>query len=272
MKKIAKTLLLSGLCLFMSSCVININTDYHYDNYDNYSFGNATISGEVHSIDVDWISGTVTLVPTDATEVSIYENNWESIPDRKKVHYWYDTSCGELNIKFCAPMKHLEFDDCNKDLIIYIPNSYTTLFVESDTVSADFISSVSCLKNANLDSVSGDVSISNAGNIDRIEYNSVSGDISINCNTLYSFDSDTTSGDVYIVTNDGNDINCDSVSGDLELTIPSSLGFYVDYEALGKHFNTNVPVRIDGDECFYGDCKLKIEFDSVSGDLTVNVR
>lgn len=272
MKKIVKTLLLFSFCLFMSSCVININTGYHYDNAEDYSAGNATISGEVRSINVDWISGSITLLPTDASEVSIYENNWESIPERKRVHYFFDSSCGELIIKFCAPIKDISIADFEKDLIIYVPNSYTSLFIEGNTVSADFISSVSCVKTAYINSVSGNLNITSSGNIDRIDYDSVSGDVTINCNALNSFESDTTSGDVFIITNDGNEINCDSVSGDVELNIPSSLGFYVDYNALGKRFSTNVPVRIDDTECYYGDCKLKVEFDSVSGDITINVR
>lgn len=42
MKKNVKTLLLFSFCLFMSSCVININTGYHYDNAEDYS-----VSGDI---------------------------------------------------------------------------------------------------------------------------------------------------------------------------------------------------------------------------------
>lgn len=275
MKKLVKALLLSGLCLYASSCVIATPSkwnEYHYDNSGNYSFGNAKIDGEITSVDVDWLKGKVNFVTTEDTNVSFTESCSESLSRNEKVHYWYDVRNKELKIKFFASRSHIDFDEISKELTIYIPTTYTSLSINAKTISADINSSVPAANNYNMDTVSGYLRITDADNIDNIEFDSVSGNVNVNCNTINSFDSDTTSGDMNITTNDASRINVNSVSGDLIINIPETLGFYVEYDTIGKNFSTNAEVKIDGKKCYYKDEKLKIDFDSVSGDIKVNVR
>lgn len=272
MKKIAKTLLLSGLCLFMSSCVIvDVGGSYHYDNEANYSVGDATISGEVNTVSTDWISGNVTFMITENAEVSFTESYEGTISEKEKVHYWYDEQHKQLNLKFCAPGKHYDFGRLTKNLIIYIPSAYSSLLVEYNSVSANIVSTVPFVKTFEINTVSGNSDIT-ANDIERVESNTVSGKLNINCNSIAKLVTTSTSGDVCVTTNDATEMKIDTVSGNADIYIPSALGFFVEYTAIGKHFTTNANVRIDDNKYYYGDEKLKIYFVAISGNITVNVQ
>lgn len=272
MKKFSTAALVCGLCLFFSSCVNpNFPTNFLYDNADDYSVGNATITGNVSLVDVAWINGTVKFETTDADKVSFVEKCSKSLSNLNTVHYYYDSKLNTLSIKYCGSTKRIKSNNLQKDLTVYIPSSYSYLTIKADVVSSDVISAVPFANKYDVNTTSGKVDIQNARNIVRAGFNTVSGNISLNCDSVTTFTSDTVSGNVKITTNDASNVISNSTSGSLTLNIPSTLGFCAEIDSLAGKFNSNASVTSIKGKYSYLDEKMNVEFNSLSGNLNINV-
>lgn len=271
MKNFSKMLCLSLFALSLESCLLNINGSYTYNNSEDYSVGNAEIYDTVRNVDIDWISGSVKFEVTDENYLYFIEENSLSYTKSKRVHYFYDEDSRTLKIKFCKSSNQVLFNDLKKNITIYVPQNYNSLVLKANTVSADIISFVPCISNAEIDTVSGNAKVKGAEEIQDLEFNSVSGDLSCTADTIISLNSDTTSGDVSVTIKNSNKMTFDSVSGDVYVACPKKLGFVVDFDSVSDNFKTNVYVSTKDSKYYYGNKGLKIEMSSVSGDLEVYV-
>lgn len=191
----------------------------------------------IDEIDIDFISGDIDISYYDGEEIKLqYSNNSDNF---KCV---YDVDGNTLKIRsdreggnwFFMGMGH------EGDLTLYLPQDFTPDF--------------------NLDTVSGDVSISTRG--EKLDINAVSGDYEI-ANNYTEIDVNTISGDV-IITADQHltkELDVDSVSGDVILE-GTGFRYQVDLYSIGGSFRSN------GDAGGgFGDIVMDIEIDSVSGDF-----
>lgn len=265
MKKILAVLFSAVMCLAMSSCVM-VNTGYTYDNHSEYKTGGAEIADEILYLDVSWVAGSVSVVEYEGESISFEEDSAKPLTAQKKMRYWYDRSCKTLFIKFCESSFHI--NDLNKNLYIYVPKGYVFNKVDFDVVSSDV--SLKAINSTvfKTNSVSGDLTIE-TGATESIEVNSVSGDLFVTAAYLDALDFDTVSGNCDISLTSGKYIEMDSVSGDLNLYLPKELGFYLEANTRGR-IDYNMEVGRRGKTYTYGSKELHIDYDSTSGDVSVN--
>lgn len=265
MKKMLTVLLSAAMCLFLSGCVV-VNTSssgYFYDNYSQYISGGAEIDAEIQRIDVDWVSGAVTIVESETEVISFTEECSKSLSTAKQLHYWYDIKTKTLFIKFCE--SSYKYDSLQKDLYIYVPKDRVFNEVNIDVVSAD-----TTLQNVHanvfdIDSVSGNIKIT-TDTTESIYVNSVSSSLEISAVNVTSIDFDTVSGNCDATFTTCKQIDMDSVSGDLNLYLPEELGFYLEANTFGK-VDYTMEVGGSGKVYTYGSKELKIDFDSTNGNV-----
>lgn len=125
-------------------------------------------------------------------------------------------------------------------------------------------------ENISIETVSGDIKMSNTS-ANEIQVNSVSGKININGNAEYIM-LDSVSGDLDFSTNstDTCSISVNTVSGSANIFLPENCGFKVNNSSVSGGVKSSFNGR-NIDDCYvYGDGYTEIDFDSVSGSISLN--
>ena len=265
-----------------------IMTNYKYKNAEMYTAGNAEIAPEgINRIDVDWVSGDVSIVLWDGETVSVSEIG--DFDDDKKVHT--AVIDGALMIKFAAS-GNLGTNSKGKSLTVKIPEAMLLSEIAVDTVSAEVSVDMKAeVRTIDIDTVSGSTYIGNlsgsslgidttSGRITvsgatfaKAEFDSVSGRIEIDDSALTDVDAETVSGRINCSFREGavlDDLDFSSVSGDIELMLPVNVGFEAKLSSVSGDLNTDFACVRNGKTYTCGDGSIKISADTTSGDLTIN--
>ncbi|MCH5265930.1 MAG: DUF4097 family beta strand repeat protein [Lachnospiraceae bacterium] len=222
----------------------------HYADADKYQAGNGSISaGTLKELDINWISGQVTVLPYSGDTIEITETSPESLTEETMVHHYYND--GTLYIQYQASIGFSFFhrSPSEKKLEIKIPEALAAQLeqVSGDGVSADMSFTGLTTRNLSLDTVSGHLTFD--GSVQNIDSDSVSGD----CECISRLSPES--------------VNMDSVSGDQHLQIPEDTSFEADYDTVSGGFTCDFATTNRGDSVICGTGDNEYNFDTVSGDI-----
>ncbi len=251
---------------------ISFVSSYAYPNADKYNVGNKAYSEDIQRLDIDWVSGSVTLKIYSGSEIKIEESG-ASEKDADKMRTRIEK--GILYVKYAASGKKLTNNKTQgKTLVVYLPLKYIDAAlneVEIETVSADvFINEtehiISCGE-LDVKSVSGEIKLDGIS-AREASIENVSGKVTVK-GEYSELDVSTVSGKVSLAPdNKVPRISVDSVSGDVDLTIPD-MGFKAELETVSgkmKFKSENV-----GRTHMYGDSMSKFDFETVSADVDIKI-
>ncbi len=264
-------------------------SSYTYADAESYHVGNGECRDSYRTLDLSWISGSVTVQPYEGSVTKIEETVPSGTDDSKRLRWKCEN--GRLTVKFCAPLGLFDFTqgNLNKQLTVYVPAEILTSLEQyvASTVSAEMTVIGMSAGEANLDNVSGrmnlgmDVSgkihidtVSGAvtleGSADEVELDTVSGDVSLQGN-FRKTDVDSTSGRVEVKPgNAARELKADTVSGRVRIVLPSDIaGFCANFDTVSGDFSGNFAVNISQGRYLYGDESLSVKVDTVSGDLEI---
>ncbi len=175
-----------------------------------------SVSAEtVKSIDIEWVGGTVLLQTADTDEITISENGGL---DSKNKLVWKQT--GEnLKIQFSQPKGFWGnvfgmTSNMYKDLVVTVPKDWICTELEVQSVSAELTVADITVGHLDIETVSGDVKFT--GSVREATLNSVSADCELRLDLgVQRIDTESVSGDitVYLTEEQGFSANLDSVSG-----------------------------------------------------------
>lgn len=253
---------------------ININfpsmASLTYSNSENYSIGKASVK-DINSIEIEWINGQVNIVASDNnnSEVSFSEESNSVLNDENSLRWFNDN--GILRIKFCKSGISLK-NNVNKTLNVILPAGVEYDEIEIDTVSAD-------------------ISISNVS-VNKLELESISGDIFTDSTTAKEADASTTSGTAEFTDFECNKLGFESVSGnitiefantakpstvevetvsgDATIKLPEELGFTAEIDSVSGDFSSDLEIKTQSKNHFIrGSGEVRIDISTVSGDLRI---
>ncbi len=207
-------------------------SDFFYDNSEKYTAGAAEISETVENIEIDWLSGSVTVTPHSLDTVSFSEECSKVLKDNLKLHYWLNDAT--LHIKFCRS-GHWNLNDLKKELTVFVPEDIKLSDLEIDTVSAEISLDSLQSDHADIESTSGNIRLTDFTVTEATEISSVSADISLDKLQSDSASIETTSGSVKLadckVTEKA---EVSTVSGNLEAEFDQPLGEFEGDATSGK--------------------------------------
>jgi len=256
----------------------------------------SVIADGIDSININWVSGEVTVIPHDGDDIKIIEYAQRKLSDNEKLRYTVSGSTLEIRFRdrgFSGRMPR-------KRLEVFVPRelseNMTLLSVNSTSGSIrveDFETA-----SLNLSSVSGAISISgivspridlgttsgavNAASVraGRLDAGTVSGAIAITDSLISSVNLSTTSGSssasgdfdkVDVSTVSGGTtirsstvpsrLGVSSVSGGASVYIPNQGAITVSHSAVSGRFSSEVPVTMQSGAAF--------NFSSVSGSTNI---
>ena len=262
MKKRFGLFLLGIIGLTLSGCGVNGGI---YPDGDKYLAGNQTYSENISTLDVDWISGNVTLIEDENIEGVKIEEDTDLTKESEWVHSYLND--GVLKIKFFASGYHLNTRfTYKKDLTITYKPTLNNIKIEltSGKCTASKLSADKCV----IDITSGTV---NVGTIkaDKVVSDQTSGRIEIDHIETKEFDSDMTSGTLKVGFTTLEKATFDMTSGSLNMTLPED-GGKVKVSKTSGSVTANRECTVKSGLYTFGNGDADIKVSMTSGSVVIN--
>ena len=250
--------------------------------------GNGTVSDQIYRLSIDWVDGSVTVLPTDEEKLTIREAsvNGGEIEESHRMRWLVEN--GTLRIGYCKPTWWLRGK--GKELIVQIPTAWLT---DMETMKVNSVSGEVSLQDINgessievttvsghvtandlqawgvaVETTSGNVTVN--GTVNWADLDSVSGEIRLNGSTR-NVDVETVSGEIDLYLQDTpKDVQIDTVSGDTNLSLPKDIkGFRVEMDSASGDLTVDFEGTWQSKTFRHGNGSAMIEIDSVSGDARI---
>lgn len=223
---------------------------------------------QVQELDIEWVSGSVTIIPWASGTIQISETgtaeNLDPMVCRLKE--------GTLSVDFCKD--HDSFLSIsgltgkNKDLTIYVPANWVCQSLELETASASLNVEGLTITEVDFEGASGICDLKNC-TVDRMDVDTASGDIHFTGKLQY-LDVEAASANVTaILTSTPKRLSLDSMSGDLDVTLPKDAGFTLSMDGMSTDFTSEFATWKQGGDHISGDGSCRILLNAMSGDVFI---
>lgn len=241
---------------------------FTYEDANEYSVGNASVEGSVTDLEIVWLAGDITVIPSDTDEIRITED-YSGDDDDLRLRWLLKD--GKLTVQFRKPVIFGKAHAVSKNLTVAIPAAALEAMgeVEITTVSGD----VTFTGNADeltLDAVEGDLTVK--GDIGELEVDAVKGKLTFT-GGVRTADMSCVDTTVIMHLDMAADLSFDQVDGDVELFLSEEItGFTAEAESLGGGIRIEdfTDLTATGDHYTrWGDGSLRIQVNGVNAKLTV---
>lgn len=241
-------------------------SQYAYPETGNYKSGEAVVAvSEVSVVELDWIAGQITVQLWDEDTVSVSESGSGKHPMK------WQLENGRLTVRYCETGIAANLEQ--KDLLVQLPRDADHLQLSISTVSASADLACGALQSLRFDSTSGD--LTGEAQCGSFAADTTSGNVNFS-GAAGEAELDTVSGMFSMnLTDTLRELSFDSVSGDLELTLPETLGFEVEWDTVSGEFRHEHSLQRSDDDgwSFYGSSGFaEIEIDTTSGDAQLRMK
>lgn len=240
-----------------------------YKNSALYNVGGGTVTDEFHSIKVNWTNGKINIESYDGEDTVISET--EVAEKENKLRWRVEDGVLKIQ-QMAAGMRFGLKQTPKKTLTVKIPSKVAEGLkaVTSDSVSAEVtITGISASDKIEIDTVSGGANLKNI-KTEKLDIDTVSGSIKA-AGEFTELESDSVSGDVTVSSATPlKKLDCDSTSGNIRLTIPKNSGFTLKADTVSGDISCGLPtVSESKNRRVCGDGSADFETDTVSGDLII---
>lgn len=277
-----------GISDFLDSINLSVGAGVRYTNESSYSIGASSCPAEgITDINIYWTAGELTVQPYDGNEIIFTEESKNAIPDELILRWKSEGS--DLTIHYCKSGYSKWPANAGKTLTLLVPRTLAENGLKElniSTISAE--QNVSGVNAQSFDSetVSGDVSIS-AMTAAEADFEAVSGKLSAEGVTFGIADSQSVSGSVLFAGEIGR-IECETVSGvvrvdsrcvpqadistvsgEVIFKLPADKGFTVNYSTVSGGINCSMPSVTSKNSLKVGDGATLMDIDTISGNITI---
>lgn len=286
MRKTALMLMLTALCLLLSSCT---SLGYVYPDGDEYTSGGGRITGRVEEIDIGWLDGSVIVAYHDGDAIILREESEKQLDSDTELHWRLE---GEtLQVKYAAS-GFRALPNLNKQLTVLLPENLrldeATISVASAQVEADGLNA----DEIHIQSASGQVALRQSGHAEEIKVETASGGVAVAVEDARQMKITTASGQVVVdalrldevkaatasgtvvlqFAGEPDKIQADSVSGNVTIRLPEKVGFTAEVDSVSGQVGGHMEIRRRGDDTYvHGSGAVDVDVDTVSGNVFFEV-
>lgn len=240
-----------------------------YKNSALYNVGGGTVTDEFQNIKVNWTNGKINIEAYDGEDTVISET--EVAEKENKLRWRVEDGVLKIQ-QMAAGMRFGLKQTPKKTLTVKIPSNVAEGLkaVTSDSVSAEVtITGISASDKIEIDTVSGGANLKNI-KTEKLDIDTVSGNIKA-AGEFTELEIDSVSGDVTVSSATPlKKLDCDSTSGNIRLTIPKNSGFTLKADTVSGDISCGLPtVSESKNRRVCGDGSADFETDTVSGDLII---
>lgn len=235
---------------------------------DGYSSSGSVHADAIRNLDVEWVSGTITISPQeDIYEIIAMENN-----GNEKYQMVYAVTGDTLKIQFCEDSIKFPSIGVNstisKDLHIAVPADWNCNELSIDAAASNVTVNTLTINEVDFDGASGLMSFLDC-DVRDLDIDTASGDVEFN-GTLKNLDFDAVSASfIGTIHNCPDQMEMDSLSGKLTLYLPSDCGFTVTSESLTGKIHSDFEISSHHKGIIHGDGRCKIDISGLSGDVSI---
>ncbi|MCD8006025.1 MAG: DUF4097 domain-containing protein [Oscillospiraceae bacterium] len=217
------------------------------------STGDFTMSTTgVTDIDIDWYSGSVTVIPYSGTTIQVTETSSSTISSSNALYYNLERD-GELKIKF-TKANNYSSAGISKDLTVYIPSS-----MYLDELSIEATSATVVISDAQ-----GTLSVRD------LSVETTSGSSTIKGITATEMSADATSGTISISScTISSELDIEITSGSATIALTSGTGYTLEYETTTGSVTASGTKLSGQGRTTVGTGSLKIDVETTSGTVTI---
>jgi hypothetical protein len=250
---------------------IHINLGgFTYEDADKYSVGEATIKDTVTDLEINWVAGSIKVIPSDTDEIRVTETY---SGDDDDLRLRWRVKDGKLTVQFRKANALDIFgtpDFVSKDLTVAVPAAMLESMdeVEIHTVSGG----VQFTGNADeftLDAMEGDLTVT--GDIGALEVDAVDGKL-IFTGGVRTADVDCANADITMYLDAAAELSFDQVDGDVHLYLSEDIkGFSAELDAISGEISVEGfdVSSVSNKSTRWGDGSLRIEMDGVGAELEI---
>lgn len=240
-----------------------------YKNSALYNVGGGTVTDEFQSIKVNWTNGKINIESYDGEDTVISET--EVAEKENKLRWRVEDGVLKIQ-QMAAGMRFGLKKTPKKTLTVKIPSSAAEKLknVNTDSVSAEVnIIGIAASGKIEIDTVSGSAALKSIKTA-RLDIDTVSGEVNAE-GEISELESDSVSGDITVSSAIPLEkLDCDSTSGNIRLTIPKNSGFTLKADTVSGDISCGLPtVSESKNRRVCGDGSADFETDTVSGDLII---
>lgn len=308
MKKIVVFVMLAAIMLAaicgMTGC--SYFGSVTYTNSEKYSVGDAEITDKIENIEIDWPSGSVSVVSHSKDSFQVSEKAKDSISEDLRVHWWLEGTT--LHVKFAASGASLRwFNTGHKELTLTVPEALSfdnvviraaSAEIEAVNLAAETLSvstasgnmDINCAANTiSLNSASGDIQLdqkdkagevsidtasgridANLSRVDTASFESASGKIQVTAASVNSMSAKSTSGAVSCeLEATPSECKLHAVSGEVTLNLPDDSDFTANISTTSGDFKSDFALKKDGSTYICGSGSAHIDIETTSGDVEI---
>jgi hypothetical protein len=239
---------------------------FRYDD-SGYSIGNGTSSEPITAISVEWVAGSVTVVPSEGDEISISE---DYAGENRDLALRWKIEDGELSVKYRAPAWIVN-QAVDKNLTLAIPAAMLENMADVEIMAVD--GSITYNGNADelsLEAVDGEIAVN--GDIGELDIEGVNMQILFR-GAVRKADVECVDATVDMYLDMATELSFDLVDGDIAVYLSEEItGFSVEMDALSKGVDAE---GFDGlqelsrGNTRWGDGRLRILVDGVDADVKI---
>lgn len=250
----------------------------------------------ISKVVVDSISSDVNIILWKEDKIKVHYHGTASEMSRApKLETSLNGDVLDISIKYPNQITSILNFNLNTKLDLYIPENYKKS-IDIETVSGGINIDKLQADNFNASTTSGDISI-NSIVANSTDFSSVSGSLKIKTLSSKTNEFETTSGDIKIeaITGDikadsvsgsiwlsysefNNEVEAETISGDVDLTLPQSSEFKVDFSSTSGELDNDFPLVLTGKvekrniRGTVGNGQKTIRIETTSGDAAINQR
>ena len=291
MKKLLVPLFAAALCTtLLCGCRMSLRpsvglSSFRYDQAEQYTAGGAVLSDAVERVEIHWLSGSVAVQAHGEDTISFSEEANRKLTKDDCLYHRLDGTT--LLIQFCRSGKW-DLNGLEKDLTVLLPEELLLKDLEIDGVSAEIAAEGVGTEAANLNTISGDIRLTDCiitklaeldtvsgavaaeltQPLDSLYAGTVSGHMEVTAPEIGAFHGDTTSGAVFLAVDAApRELDIETVSGDVTLYLPEEADFALEVDTVSGDFSSELPCAKKDGRYVCGSGTGVYEIDTTSGDI-----
>ena len=238
-------------------------------------------------LDIDWLSGSVSVVAGNGDSVLIREAAGGKIDKDMRVHWWLDGTT--LRVKFCASGLKPRIYHGKKDLTVTVPETLSLSAISVDSASAEVSVLGASMDELSVDTASGAIRVDTDCGLESLRTDSASGEqdikvrsavsaeldaasgkISLTADTVRNLDIDTASGDVLCrLRETPDDGSIDTASGKVAVVLPEDAAFTLKLSTASGKMNSDFAMKKSGSTYVCGSGDGRLHIDTASGAVSL---
>ena len=240
---------------------------FTYEDADKYSVGDAAVKATVTDLEINWVAGSITVIPSDTDEIRVTE---AYSGDDNDLRLRWRIKNGKLTVQFRKSTVFGTPNSVSKDLTVAIPAAMLEAMdeVEIHTVSGD----VRFTGNANeftLEAVEGNLTVE--GDVGDLEVDAVDGNLTFT-GSVRTAAVACANTDVTMYLDMATALSFDQVDGDVHLYLSDEIkGFSAELDSISGEISVEGfdIGSVSGKSTRWGDGSLRIEMDGVGAELEI---